>query len=387
MKFKKEEIIRILDAMAPGLSDKSLTAQANSFIFRNGKCYTFNGNVAVSTDMPDGWDIDSAVKAKELHRTLKKFKDEEVDISVSDNKFIVATPTCRLEVNTEVEVKSDFNTIGTPTAWTKLPGDFNTYLKRVNTCVNSSSDKPALTNVHIKDTIIEGTDNIRLLIQTMPVSLPECLIPTAAIKSLINYEAHSMGLSNGWAHFKNADNVVFSARTMGVASYPVLNSVVNAKGTTITLPPEVLSGVDKAEQVMDSVQYKAVVFSAKNNVLLMTAAGEYATVKERYKVEFADEVTFSVNISMLRDIINFGATCVVNENTLLVKSESENYVHVAALIRDAKKAKSVEQVEAAKVEAVEVKKEEAVEAPKKRAKKAIVVPPPAAEVSSDEDAW
>jgi len=196
-----------------------------------------------------------------------------------------------------------------------------------------------------------------------------------------------MGLSNGWAHFKNADNVVFSARTMDVASYPVLNSVVNAKGTTITLPPEVLSGVDKAEQVMDSVQYKAVVFSAKNNVLLMTAAGEYATVKERYKVEFADEVTFSVNISMLRDIINFGATCVVNENTLLVKSESENYVHVAALIRDAKKAKPVEQVEAAKVEAVEVKKEEAVEAPKKRAKKAIVVPPPAAEVSSDEDAW
>lgn len=385
MKFKKEEIIRILDAVAPGLADKSLITQANSFIFRNGKCYTFNGNVAVSTDMPDGWDIDSTVKAKELHRTLKKFKDEEVDISVSDNKFIVATPTCRLEVNTEVEVQSDFNTIGTPTAWTKLPEDFNTYLKRVNTCVSSSSDKPALTNAHINGNIIEGTDNSRLLIQTMPVSLPECFIPAAAIKSLTTYNAHSMGLSNGWVHFKNDDNVVFSARTMDVGTFPSLNSVVNAKGTTITLPPEVLSGVDKAEQVMDSVQYSAVVFAAKNNVLLMTAAGEYATVKERYKVEFADEVTFSVNISMLRDIINFGATCVVNENTLLVKSESENYVHVAALIRVAQKsAKTATPVAAPKVEApVEVKKEVPVEAPKKRIKKEEV---PTA-TSSDEDAW
>lgn len=377
MKFCTQDIINALDAVAPGISDKSFTVQANSFLFRNGKCYTFNGNIAVSTDMPSGWEVEAAVKAKELHRTLKKFKDEEVDVSISDNKFVVATSTTRLEVNTEADVNSEYSTIGSPDSWTNLPTDFNTYLTRVCTCVNENNTKPILSNIHIKGNIMEGCDNYRLLIQTMDSELPECLLPARAASMLIGYNATSMGTSNGWIHFKNGNNVVFSVRTMEATTYPALNTVVKQDGVAITLPETVNSGIAKAEQVLDKNKFNRIVFTAKNGVLVMTASGEFATVKERYKVDFKDEISFSINVGILRDVVKFGAACQVNETTLLVKSDNGKYIHVAALIRDAeapKKAKEVkEEVEAPKAEPKRRKKEVVQEAPKA--------------VKTEEDAW
>jgi hypothetical protein len=80
MKFNRKEIVAAFDAVEPGLSSRETVTQAQSFVFYDGRVYTDNDKIAVSHKMPEGWDITVAVKAQELHRVLKKFETEEVEI-------------------------------------------------------------------------------------------------------------------------------------------------------------------------------------------------------------------------------------------------------------------------------------------------------------------
>ena len=150
MKFQRKELVSIFDKVSPGLAKRDVMAQTQSFVFYDGRAATFNDKVAVTAAMPEGWDIELAVKASEMHRALKKFTEDEVDVTVKENQLVIRTPKTCMEVKAEAGTVKHHETIGTPDEWSPLPDGFMDALRRTATCAGKSLSRPLLTFVHVK---------------------------------------------------------------------------------------------------------------------------------------------------------------------------------------------------------------------------------------------
>ena len=82
MKIKKEELLKALAAVKPGLSSKDVIEQSTSFAFMGGHVVTYNDEIAVR--YPVDLEIEGAIRANELYSFLSKIKDKEIDLEVSE---------------------------------------------------------------------------------------------------------------------------------------------------------------------------------------------------------------------------------------------------------------------------------------------------------------
>ena len=380
MKFNRKELVQVFDAVSPGLAKREVVAQSQSFVFYDGRCYTFNDKIAVNHSMPEGWDIELAVKASEMHRALKKFAEDEVDVTVKDGTLIVATAKTRMEVKTEAEAVKHQETIGFPAEWFPLPDGFMDALRRTATCAGKSLSRPLLTFVHIKGNRMEATDNQRLVVHNLKGELPELVVPADVVPDLLGFSCNQVGLTEGWVHFKNESDVVFSTRTMDSSQYPDLAALLEVEGVAVTFPVELKNGIAKAREVLDSKDaLPTVELAAKKGVLVLTAKGLYATLKERYKVEFQDELCIHIHPDMLNDAIDMAAGFIVGSNRMLVTCEESGFWHVIGLlVPEAAEAASTPTPEPEAAVTADNVAPAATEKPK-RAKKAKPAPEPAPE--------
>ena len=335
MKFKRNEIIAALDAVAPGLANREVLTQAQSFVFYNGKVWTFNDMLAVSHPLPDGWEVEAAVKAQELHRVIKKMDSEEVDISLASdgNELIIATPTDRLGMKVESEVTKHHESIGEPSEWLELPADFMDALTRASLCTSRNMSFPLLMHVHVKGNKVEAVDNSRLLVQEIEADMPEFLVPREAVNHLAKYKCTAVGLSDGWVHFRNNDDVMFSTRTMAPDEFMNLEPLLNVEGTRVAFPKELKGGIDKAVDVLDMKDALPFIeVAASKGVLTIKAEGPAANLKERYRVTFKDELRFTIHPELFADALGVGVECVIGEKAISIVSAEKHFTHVLALV-------------------------------------------------------
>ena len=203
MKVQRKQLVEVFDKVSPGLATRDVLAQTQSFVFYGGRCYAFNDKIAVSYPMMEGWDIELAVKAAEMHKALKKFADDEVDVSAKDGLFIITTAKTRLEVKAEAEMIKHHETIGTPEKWIKLPENFNEALRRTAMCAGRSLSRPLLTFVHVKGTTMESTDNQRLVVFKLKGKLPEMVVPAEAVGDLLGFACTEVGLWILWCNLSS----------------------------------------------------------------------------------------------------------------------------------------------------------------------------------------
>ena len=332
MKFKREEILACFDAVAPGIANREVMAQAQSFVFYSGRVFTYNDRVAISTAMPKGWSITAAVKAKELHHVLRKFADEEIDVELDKNELVVTSPATQVRVVTEAEFARHHESIGEPKKWHTLPEGFNEALLRASFCASVNLSRPLLTFVHIKGDTVEAIDNERLLVQTIEADLPELMIPRDSVKDLVSFDCNKVGVTDGWVNFKNKRGVVYSTRTMDASEYPKLSDLLEVKGQQVQFPKEMKQGIDKARDVLDPKDtLPFVTISAAKNVLVVEARGPYASMKERYKVPFSHTLRFIVHPDLMDDALGMGMDCTVGATSIRIKSDEKHFVHVIAL--------------------------------------------------------
>jgi len=89
MAVNRKELLTILGKVAPGLSNTEILEQSSSFIFMDGLVITFNDEISVSHPIPYDWT--GAVVAKELMTLLKKYKDDEIEVNITQEEFLIKT--------------------------------------------------------------------------------------------------------------------------------------------------------------------------------------------------------------------------------------------------------------------------------------------------------
>lgn len=88
-KIGRENLLRTLEYVSPGLSTRDIIEQSTSFVFKGGQVITYNDEV--SCRGPSGLDegLTGAVRADKLLDLLRKLPDDELDIGLVDSEFNV----------------------------------------------------------------------------------------------------------------------------------------------------------------------------------------------------------------------------------------------------------------------------------------------------------
>lgn len=338
-----KDLVVALNLVAPGLGNRENDIQATCFLFKDGRVHTYNDEVSVSCDLPKGMEgIDCTVQAKEILSLLQKTKDEEVDLSLGNAYFNIATRRSRACILVEEEEKMPIADLQIPTKWKKLPKDFLLAVQSCLPIVGKNMSKPLSTCLHMVGDRVETSDIDKAGRYTFDQDVfgeKQTYLPGTSAKTLAKFDdIEKYALSEGWIHFRCANGVILSARTYYEnQEYADFTQLLSTKGTRLELPKD-LSAVLERTGIFTEAKFGtettisevyAFVTLAKNwlTIRCESPVGNY---EEKIRIEYEKTpVTFCVSPELLLTAVEGNRKCELCKN--FVKIYDDKFVHLVAV--------------------------------------------------------
>jgi DNA polymerase III sliding clamp (beta) subunit (PCNA family) len=327
--MKKEELLKALEIVKPGLTNRDIIEQSNSFAFVNGRVVTYNDEISLSHPV-EGLTITGAVKAEELHQLLRKIKKDEVEIVVTDKEITLTAGRAKAGLTLQQEIKLPIEAIGTHGDWQKIPEDFMKALKFAMAACGHDSSQAVLTCVHVNENgFVEGSDNYRVTRYKLAkkLSVGSFLIPATSVKEVIKINPTEIAEGEGWIHFRTASDTILSCRILGDA-YPDTAPFLKVKGTEITFPKTIKDILDRAAvfaKQSDAVNEEVAV-TLDNKRITLGSQSETGWYNEEANSSYEGEkVEFSIVPYLLRDILDETQVCLYNGSMLKFTGECWEY--------------------------------------------------------------
>jgi len=336
MKIKKQDLITALEKVRPGLSSKELIQQSTSFAFLEGNVVTYNDEISIAHPVPN-LEITGAVQATELYQLLKKLKQDELELTVTENEIQLTSGKTKAGLTLQTEIKLPLSEVERKSKWKTLPENFKDALRFAVTSCSRDMSKPVLTCVHVNaEGFIEGCDNYRVARWTLEAEFPTgtFLIPQSSVLELLKLDPVKVALDGGWVHFITEDRTSMSCRIID-DKFPDTTRLLNVKGVELSFPEGITEILDRAS-----------VF-AKRDVMLdedVTICLEKGKVRVESKSEtgwFKEEVTgdysceslkFDVTPTLLKSILS--ETNVFEHCKNMLKFSGTNWKYVVSLRRE-----------------------------------------------------
>lgn len=335
MKIEKEQLIKALEIVKPGLANKEMIEQATSFAFMGGRVVTYNDEISVSHPVAD-MDITGAVKADELYQLLGKIKQKEVSFEMTDNEVRITAGKARAGITLQQEIRLPLEEIGETGKWKRVPKNLKEAMRFAMFSCGRDLSRPVLTCLHITDSHVESCDNFRLTRYDLESKLPvnEFLIPASSVKDLLNYDFVAVAEGTGWIHFKTKEATVFSCRVFE-DSYPKVDALLKVSGSSFALPTGLDEALKRASvfSKRDSIVDEKVVVGIHKNVLKIRSEDESGWFEEEVELgkdSKVDDVEFAINPGFLSDMLARQTTCELSKDRM--KFIGEGWEHVVVLL-------------------------------------------------------
>ena len=333
--IEKNDLLKILQSVKPGLATKGIIEQFTHFIFSGTAVMTYNDEICVSHPLKT--DFQCSVIADDLYKTLTGSRgNQAVFLELKDDKLLVKTSSRVAKLSTEVERDAEklisMLKLNEIKEWQKLPDEF---LRGMFLCMFSASKdmtKGAGTCVHINGEYLVSSDEARISLYTLPKSTEfTTLIPARSVVELVKFDnMEEVCLKSNWIHFKTKTGVIFSARIME-DKYPDVLSYFDVQGEELTLPADlkqlVESVVFMAEGQVD-IDKRVEVIIEKGKIKCK-AEKSVGNIEDSLDFESTKEFHFFVNPFFLSQVLEKATTMIATEN--LAYFHSENFEHVISL--------------------------------------------------------
>jgi len=328
MKLNRLKLVDACKAVIAGCAEKEVIAQSSSFIFEKDRIFSFNDEVAVSYPFETGFE--GAVPAKEFLQLISKVKAEEISLTVKEGELLLVGSKAKAGLRLDKDIKLSFDDIEMSDEWIKLPESF---CKAISFCLFSASkeqSKAILQNIHVIGNYAESCDNYRITRYNMgkTKAFPESLlIPAVAAKDIISNAPTEYSVSDGWLHFKNESDVIFSCRTVD-AEFPDFTPFLNCVGEEIVFPKTLPDILDRASVLSDGERITVIL---EKDSLTATTESVSGWFEESADVEYdGDDVEFDIQPEFMKTIMKFDGKATVGEKILLF--ENETFVHAVQLL-------------------------------------------------------
>lgn len=335
MKIKRTDLVTACKAVMSGVAVKELITQSSNFVFDQDRVFSFNDEIAVSHPIKVGFT--GAVPAKEFLAFINKTKADEISLTVKDSELLIVGSKAKAGLRLEQDITLPIDDIGEPEDWTELPSPFN---KAVGFCLFSASkdeSKAILMNIHVKGQYAESCDNYRITRYDMgkasASAFPnELLIPAFAAKDIITHEPTEYAVTDGWLHFRNDDDVVFSCRTI-VDTYPDFEPYLVCEGEVLEFPQSISEIMDRADVLSDGERVSIILEEDFITVCTENQAGWFEeSIEAKYKGKDAE---FEIQPEFIKSILKHKGKAKINEKVLMF--ESDLFKHVVQLLTPKKK--------------------------------------------------
>lgn len=259
MIIQKKELVESLKRCMPGIETGSNSIQgADSFIFHDGKIFTYNDNISVTVPVnQDGLleeGIEGCVKAEEFFKIVSKFPSDEIKFTVSEKgTWLLKCGKAKAEmVLLDFDFESRINSIiPDKKAWIDLSEDF---ILGVGSC-KMSVNKTEVAGIYFSGKDIISTDGNQMNSYVLKeVELPTFWISDNSASELLKLKKLvAMQLQGPWAHFKAEDGTIFSIKTLQSQNYPFerIKNVIDVSNPDKAIlhakfPKELFNAIDRA---------------------------------------------------------------------------------------------------------------------------------------------
>jgi hypothetical protein len=337
-KINREELLRRLQSVAPGLTRREVYDQSSSFAFVGGKILTYNDEVACAVNSGVDPEIEGAVPAQFVLDALTHLRADEVDVYVRDNRLVLrgARQTYRAALVPEVLLPYK-DAVSLPAKWRPLPPEFAQAVGVVARCTHADETKEELTCVHMHPEKLEATDSYHAarFDLKLPLGRPS-LVKGQGLKPVSGLGVSYIGETEDWLHFANdktGSDLVYSCRRY-VQDYQDVSKFFDAKGTRVQLPQGLQAAMSAAEvaskENVDDNLVKITLGGGKLKIRSEGVKGEYF---EPLSLNYAGPaVEFMIPPSLLAEIVQESNEVVVQTKgevwKLSVKGEKWIYVTV-----------------------------------------------------------
>lgn len=335
--------MEVLLAVKPGLAKKEIVEQTTHFIFTGDRVVTYNDRVCVSH--PFETDFQCSVIAKEFYDVLSDVKEEILTVELQDKQLKLSSGKTRLglQVMESGTLESTIEQLGAQDEsriWRRIPEDF---IQGLFLCLFSASTNLTHKNLsclYVHADRVLSSDNNRISRYEMNGRVRSSfLLPLSSAQDLVKYDIQSMCLDESWAHFKTANDAIFSARLyLSDIPYPeeAMGEHLVVDGSTFTLPKElgvVVQEMFIATQGREEADKEIRVTMGEGDI---TCRGELAQGKGWLEkdVDFPEykggKISFAVQPVFFAQVLAKTTTMTLGDNRALFES-GQKFKHVMLL--------------------------------------------------------
>jgi hypothetical protein len=339
MKINREELLKQLQAVTPGLSPKELIEQSSCFVFKDNKVITYNDEIACIHDCCLA--AEGAIMAKSFITILQKLSEEELEVEQVDGELILSGKRRKVGVRMEQEILLPIDTLEQPKHWQDLSEDFNDAVKRVKFCAGNDMSQFITTCINITPDFLEASDNYQAGRFTVTTGIKDSiLVKKTSLSYIVSLDMTQMSETKSWIHFKNPSGLVLSCRKY-IEDYPTeeLSKHLQVKGTKTQLPKGIKDAVAKAEVFsMENVDDNFVTIHLQENKLRIKGKGVSGWYTESKKIKYkGEEMSFTISPQLLADVSKNYNECEITKDKIKVNSGKFSYVTVLNPIEPKKK--------------------------------------------------
>ena len=328
MRVNREEILKILESVGPGLAPREIIEQSSCLVFDNGRVMTFNEEVFCSRESPlDG--IEGAVKAKPLLDLLGKMPDDEIEITANGAELLVNGKRRKAAVRMEQKVLLPVSEIEEPEEWRQLPEDFNDAVSLVHSCASREESQFVLTCIHIHPEYLESCDRFQIARYPMDTGVNEpILVRAESLKKILGFDMTEVSETKAWIHFRNPADLTLSCRRY-LEEYKSLDAFITPEGTTpVSLPGGLKEVVSRAEIFSgeNAAGNNNVLVELQADRIIIQGEGSSGWFKEMKQAKYdGDSIRFLIAPKLLVEISEKSEDCRVMEGRLFIDTGKFRY--------------------------------------------------------------
>ena len=318
MIIQKKDLLEVLKICMPGIETGSATLQgADTFIFHDGKIFTYNDNISVVVPVDQGGlleeGIEGCIKAEEFFKIVSKFPSDEIKFTVTENNtWLLKCGKAKAEMTLlDFDFKNRLDNIKPDDEkWVKIDDDF---IFGLGTC-KMSVNKTQLSGLYVEGKDIISTDGNQMNCYTMKnTELPKFWISDNSANELLKLnKLIEMQIQGTWVHFKAENGTIFSIKTLqaDVFPYAKIKAIIDTSSPDKSqlhskFPKEMFSAIDRAVSfsidISEHSAVRLVISKEKIEVSAERNAGKYSEKvnwEEEIKEEF-EPFTVYVDAQMM----------------------------------------------------------------------------------------
>lgn len=292
MTISRKILLDSLKKAMPGIEAGNPHVQgADSFIFHDGKIFTYNDSIAVSIPLEieglvdEG--IEGAIHADEFFKILSKFSGDEINFVVTENgSWFLKCGKAKFEMTLmNFDFSERLEGVSPDSKnWKELPEDF---IEGIGTCKMLKNGTP-MSGIYFEGKDVVSTDGFQINHCSLKSELPKFWISDNSANELLKFSnLKEIQPQGNWIHFKAEDGSIFSVKTLDANKFP-MEKLMKLMDTSkpkeddlnATFPEELFNAIDRADvfamNINDHSAIRLVLSPEKIEVSAERSSGKYS---------------------------------------------------------------------------------------------------------------